>query len=154
MSLFARPPVRRTRDGRFAVSLSAPERELLELLPQQVAGLLDEPSDPSLQRLFPPAYHKPEDAEHAEEYRRLMQDDLLGHHREALQVLATTARATELSEEEVLAWMRAINSIRLVLGTRLDVSEDDDPLDATTPEQQIYLLLGYFQECVIDALSS
>ncbi|MHB1536636.1 MAG: DUF2017 family protein [Acidimicrobiales bacterium] len=153
MSLFGRPPVRRGRDGRYLVHLSAPEREVLQLLPTQLTELLSQPDDPSLRRLFPPAYHDADDAERQADYRRLMQEDLIERHRQALETLARTAGATELSEEELSAWLHSLNSLRLVLGTRLDVSEDDDPLDATTPEQQLYLLLGYLEECVVDALS-
>lgn len=151
--MFARRPVRRTRQGRYQLHLSPAERELLRLLPEQLATLLSDPTDPSLVRLFPPAYHDPGDAEREEEYRRLMVEDLVERQREALSVLASTAEADELSEEQLSAWMRSLNSLRLVLGTRLDVSEDDDPAAATTPEQQVYLFLGYLEEHVVEALT-
>ena len=38
-----------------------------------------------------------------------------------------TAEAESLSEEEFLAWLDAVGSLRLVLGTRLDVHEDMEP---------------------------
>ncbi len=151
--LFSRPPVRRDRRGRYQVNLSAPERQLLALLPGQLAELLAEPDDPALRRLFPPAYSEPTDAEHEDEYRRLMQEDLLERHRAALDTLARTADATQLSEEELLAWLHSLNSLRLVLGTRLDVTEDDDPADTSTPERQVYLLLGWLEESVVEALA-
>ena len=31
----------------------------------------------------------------------------------------------ELTEDELLAWLRSLNDVRLVLGTILDVSEED-----------------------------
>jgi hypothetical protein len=133
--------------------LSAGERELLRHLAPQLQELLNRPDEPALRRLFPPAYHQEAHAEHQDEYRRLMQEDLVAHHRDALDTLATTAEANELSEEQLWTWLRALNSLRLVLGTLLDVSEDDDPNDATSPEQLQYLLLGFLQESAIDALS-
>lgn len=150
--MFARRPVRRSRQGRYQVNLSKQERELLALLPSQLVDALSDPDDPGLRRLFPPAYHSEEDAARQAEYRRLMQEDLLDRHREALECLARTAGAYELSEEELVAWMRSLNDLRLVLGTRLDVSEDDDPALARDPEHQVYYFLGYLQECVVEAL--
>lgn len=150
--MFVRRPVRRNRQGRFQLSLSNDERELLRVLPAQLVELLAEPDDPGLRRLFPPAYHAEGDSQRQAEYRRLMQEDLAERHREALEVLARTAGADELTEEEMAVWMRSLNDIRLVLGTRLDVSEDDDPASGSEPELAVYYFLGYLQECVIEAL--
>jgi hypothetical protein len=55
--------------------------------------------------------------------------------------------------------MGAINDLRLVLGTRLDVSEDmdldaladDDPL---TPAFALYGYLGWLQEQIVAALAN
>ncbi|MGH9077036.1 MAG: DUF2017 family protein [Acidimicrobiales bacterium] len=149
MSVFG--PVRRNRRGRFVLTLSDGERAVLAQLPADLKALLADPDDPSLRRLFPAAYG--DDAERSEEFRRLMQADLVERHAAALDVMAGTARATELSEDEAGAWLSALNQLRLVLGTRLDVSEDDDPARATTPERQMYYYLGYLQESVVDALS-
>lgn len=150
--MFRRRPVRRTRSGRYTVSLSPDERHLLRTLPEQLAALLANTDDPGLRRLFPPAYSSPDDEAHEQEFRRLMTEDLLARHREALEVLASTADAEELTAEQLDGWMRGLNSIRLVLGTRLDVSEDDDPSGPFDPEQALYYFLGYLQECVVAAL--
>ena len=53
----------------------------------------------------------------------------------SLDVMASTIDDNRLDEEQVLAWLGAINDLRLVLGTRLEVTEelydtglpDDDP---------------------------
>lgn len=150
--MFFNRVVRRTRHGRYQINLGPDERAMLRALPADLLERLADPDDPGLRRLFPPAYGV--DEERAAEYRRLMQDDLVERHREALNVLETTADASELSEEELLGWLNALNQIRLVLGTRLDVSEDDDPGAApSNPEQAVYLFLGALQELVVDALS-
>lgn len=143
-------PLRRNRQGRFVLNLSPGERSLLRQLPAELKVLLAEPDDPGLRRLFPPAYS--DDDEASAEYRRLMQSDLLEHHAAALDTLERTSDATELSAGEALAWLSALNQLRLVLGTRLDVSEDDDPNLLESHEQQIYYYLGYLQEHVVDAL--
>jgi hypothetical protein len=151
--MIGRRPIRRTRSGRFTVSLGNDERRLLRILPGQMRAVLNEPEDPGLRRLFPPAYSDPDDHEHAEEFRRLMTEDLLARHREALDVLEETADATEVSAEQLDGWMRALNSLRLLLGTRLDVTEEDDLRAPMDDEHALYYFLGYLQECVVAALS-
>jgi hypothetical protein len=74
-------------------------------------------------------------------------------HREALDVLERTADADELSAGELEGWMRALNSLRLVLGTRLGVTEDDDVSTHMSTDFALYYFLGYLQECVVEALS-
>lgn len=81
-----------------------------------------------------------------------MQEDLVERHRAELDLVVSTASAETLSEEELLAWSRALNGIRLVLGTLLDVSEDDQPGDPTSPEEALYRWLTYVLGEAIDAL--
>lgn len=148
--------VRRTRRGDFDVKLPAEERALLRDLAPQLRALLDvDLDDPSLRRLFPVAY--PDDPERDREYRQLVGYELLERRRASLDTLVATIEATRLSEDELLAWMGAINDLRLVLGTRLDVSEDMDPIpapdDPDAPMLVLYGYLGYLLESIIDALS-
>jgi hypothetical protein len=145
-------PIRRTRAGAYQVTLPPEQRELLRGLPGQLRELFADPDDPLLRRLFPPAYTDDEKA--SAEYRRLMTEDLVERNQASLDVLERTANATELSEEELHAWMGALNQLRLVLGTSLDVSEADDPAEATSPQHHLYYFLGALQELVIEALSS
>ena len=146
--------IERLPDGHVALRLSAPERDLLRGLPGQLRSLLDSGSDdPSLRRLFPPAYAEDEEAE--AEYRGLMHGELLGKHREALAVLERTADSEELGPEEVDAWLAALNDLRLVLGTRLDVTEDlyDSDVDPGDAELGVYLYLTWLQEQLVEAAS-
>ncbi len=83
-----------------------------------------ETDDPSLRRLFPPAYI--DDPEGEAEYRRLMGDDLLQGRQAALDTMAATVDATELDEGQITV-LSCLNDLRLVLGTQLDVSEDEAP---------------------------
>jgi hypothetical protein len=130
---------------------------LLRSLPAQLRELLAEDrSDPTLRRLFPVAY--PVDPEFDEEYNSLVGDELADNHREALGVLASTAGEERLSEDQLLAWMRALNQLRLVLGTRLDVDDETssylpDPDDPDAPVRTAFIYLGWLQEQVVEALS-
>ncbi|MDQ1402362.1 MAG: hypothetical protein QOG03_678 [Actinomycetota bacterium] len=147
-------PIGRNRDGSFKLRLGPQERELLRTLPGQLLELFGS-ADPSLRRLFPPAYT--DDAEREAEYQRFMADDLEARHRAALEILANTADNPRLDEEELTAWMGALNDLRLVLGTRIDVQEDmvdiDDD-DPNAPALHLYGYLTYLQSEVIDALAS
>lgn len=150
--------MRRTWRGDFEVRLPEAERKLLVTLVGALRAALDGDvrAEPTLRRLFPRAYADPAD-EHAEaEYQALVHDELLASRRAALDVLEATATRDRLDEPELLSWMTALNQLRLVLGTRLDVSEDDDPLpapdDPAAPLAEVYHYLGVLLEAVIDAL--
>ena len=149
--------VRRTRKGQYQLRLPDDERDLLRSLPGQLREMLTtDLDDPSLRRLFPPAYLGEEERE--AEYRRLMGDDLLASRQEALDVMEATIDADVLDEEQITGWLTALNELRLVLGTRLDVTEDmyDEPVapdDPRAPGLALYGYLGWLQEQVVAALA-
>jgi hypothetical protein len=150
-------PIERTRGGEFRLRLAPPERELLRTLPGELRSLLDaNPADPALGRLFPPAFEDLPEEE--SEYRRLTGDELDRGHRHALEVLEATADSDHLSAEEMESWLRALNVLRLVLGTRLGVTEDLapgdlDPADPQAYELAVYAYLTWLQEQVVEVLS-
>jgi len=149
--------VKRSRQGDYELSLPEQERELLRSLPGQLIERLEAgPDEPDLVRLFPPAYTRDEDQKAEREYRGLMGSDLLDRHREALQVMAATLDADRLDEEQMAAWLTSLNELRLVLGTRLDVSEDQIPPPPGDPRAAgfaLYSYLSWLQGQVIDAMS-
>lgn len=148
-------PVEPTGEGDFVLRLSASERELLRTLPGQLRALLgSERDDPGLRRLFPPAYERDEEGE--AEYRSLMADELLEGRRAALRLVEETAGRDRLSAEELDAWLRALNDLRLVLGTRLDVTEETyerelDPAHPQAYELSVYAYLSWLQEQLVAA---
>jgi len=149
--------IKRRRDGSYKLDLPDDERTLLASLPGQLQEVLEhQPDDPALRRLFPPAY--PVDRDEEDEYRRLMGDDLAAGHLQALQVLGATAAENSLTEEQLMIWLRAINQLRLVLGTRLDVDEETsgmlpDPEEPDADVRTVFIYLGWLQEQVVEALS-
>jgi hypothetical protein len=149
--------LRRTKAGNYQLRLSKAERDLLRSLPGQVRELIDssDPADPSVRRLFPPAYRNEEKAE--ADYQNLMHDDLLEHHRQALIVMEETIDADRLEEEQVVSWLSALNEVRLVLGTNLDVNEGQQPVspsDPRAPGLALYGYLSWLQEQVVEALGA
>jgi hypothetical protein len=148
--------VKRTRKGVYQLRLPPEERELLRDLPAQLRDVLAS-DDPALRRLFPPAYK--DDAALEAEYRHFMGDDLLASHTKSLQAMEDTIDAEVVDEDQLVGWLGALNDLRLVLGTRLDVTEDMydhemDPGDPRAPAFAMYTYLGWLQEQVVDALSS
>ena len=128
---------------------------MLRSLPAQLREILPT-DDPAVGRLFPPAY--PDDPERSAEYRRLVRDDLLAGHLGALQVMESTLDARRLTEEQLVAWLSALNDLRLVLGTKLDVTEatyerEIPEGDPDAPGLALYLYLGWLEEQVVEALA-
>ena len=145
-------------DGRFDVHFPPEVRNLLRDLAGQLRELLlSDEDDPSTIRLFPPAYV--DNAEGDSEYQRLMHDDLLQSRLARSEIMERTADAPDVSEEELTGWLAVLNDLRLVLGTRLDISEDsyEHPMaedDPSYPAFHLYALLTEMQEEVVQALAS
>ena len=84
-----------------------------------------------------------------------MRDDLLAGHLAALDTVEGTADAELLDEVQLVAWLSALNDLRLVLGTRLDVTEEMDAVPDDHPRAgafAVYSYLGWLQEQVVAAL--
>ncbi|MEU1197240.1 DUF2017 domain-containing protein [Streptomyces sp. NPDC005813] len=157
---------------------NAPDDPLAELFAE---GPSEPPSDPVLQRLFPDAYSgpgveaaTPEEAEeqraHSAEFRRFTENDLRAAKREnALTVIRSLdaltpggdgAAVLELSLDESQSWLRALNDLRLAIGSRLDVTDEDDTdhlyrlpdEDPRKPMVMAYLWLGGLQETLVTTL--
>ncbi len=142
------------RDGTFRVRLPLEEREILRSLPGRLHGLIDA-GDDSVRRLFPPAY---DDERADDEYRRLVGSSLRDGKLAALAELERTADAERLTEPELESWLGALESLRLVVGTQLDVTEETySAFDPTHPEAQrlaLYHWLSWLQEEVVQALAA
>jgi hypothetical protein len=152
-------PVHRVGPTRFEVRLSASERDVVRSFAAQMRALLTAEtaaSDPAVARLFPPALPD-DDVLGNLEYEQQHGDELLLGKLDALDTLERTATATELSDRELTAWLGSINSIRLVVGTKLGVTEESTDRDFAGDEESagLFELYGYFtwlQGWVIEAL--
>lgn len=144
----------RDRQGRYHPHLSEEEQALLGSLPAQALELIAK-DDPSTRRLFPVAY--PNDLTAEAEYQMLQGDSLLERHRHALDALAEGVDAETLEQGDLEQWMDALEVLRLVLGTQLDVQEDMgdiDPQDPQAPGLALYAYLSMLQEEVVVALAA
>ncbi|MFF9685972.1 DUF2017 domain-containing protein [Streptomyces sp. NPDC014623] len=137
-------------------------------------GPSEPPSDPALARLFPEAYGD-EDKELREasaEFRRFTENDLRTRKREdALAVVRTLDALTPVADggavlaltaDECHHWLGSLNDLRLTIGTRLEVSDEDEgqggslyrlpDSDPRKPMVMAYLWLGALQETLIETL--
>ena len=161
------PRWRRFRGGRddtLVVSLSPEELTLLLALPDVLREVFDAPeNDPASQRLFPQAHLEPS-PDQAAEWQAMVHPDLLRQRLDALELLSSSfARVTvngewreiALTPDDVHAWLGVLNDTRLVLGTRLGVTEEEVDIDPESPEAQpwaVYYWLTHLQGELIDQL--
>jgi hypothetical protein len=154
MGLFdRRGPFRRTSEGNYSVTLGDADRTLLADLVVQLRSLLTTDS-PALARLFPPAYG--DDEERNQGYAALAGAELVERRLAALDLVESTLDSSEVTEEELSAWMRSLNDVRLVLGTILDVDEEHRPPGGGEDVAAMYATyeyLGYLLERVVQALA-
>ncbi|MGW7367623.1 DUF2017 domain-containing protein [Streptomyces sp. NPDC054841] len=142
-------------------------------------GPSEPPSDPALARLFPDAYGGPEGegAENADElrefsaeFRRFTENDLRDRKRDdALAVVRNLDALTSTGEGGAVLkltagdsqhWLGALNDLRLTIGTRLEVTDEDEggelyrlpDSDPRKPMVMAYLWLGALQETLVETL--
>ena len=150
-------PIQRNADGLYELLISSDERSVIVDLLSQLEMLVADPNNPAVRRLFPNAY--PNDAERNREYVQLMHDELSASQ---IAAISTAQRVLQsdaaLSEGEIMAFMQVVNSLRLVLGTLLDVGENDDELpDPDEPNAaswHLYAYLGWLLEWIVEELGS
>ncbi len=143
-------------------------------------GPSEPPSDPVLRRLFPDAYTDPEVTPgpreeeerraHSAEFRRFTENDLRAGKREnalavvrsldALVAEGDSVAVLKLSPAESQRWLSALNDLRLAIGSRLEITDEEDTdllyrlpdEDPRKPMVMAYLWLGGLQETLVGTL--
>ncbi|WP_075734905.1 DUF2017 domain-containing protein [Streptomyces acidiscabies] len=138
-------------------------------------GPSEPPSDPVLLRLFPDAYTDPEGTdrqkeqqkEYSSEFRRFTENDLRAGKREnalavvrSLDALDADGAVLKLTTDDSHKWLGALNDLRLAIGSRLDITAEDDTDvlyhlpddDPRKPMVMAYLWLGGLQETLVGTL--
>ena len=154
-----------------------PDDPLAELFAE---GPSEPPADPVLKRLFPDAYSDPEgtpgpeEAEeqkaYSSEFRRYTENDLRAGKRDsalavirsldALSPAGEGGAVLKLSVPESQQWLGALNDLRLAIGSRLEIADEDDTdllyrlpdEDPRKPMVMAYLWLGGLQETLVATL--
>ena len=146
-------PVKRSRRG-FELRLTPDERTILRGLPDQLRNLIeneDPTSDPAMARLYPPAYE--DDPIRNLEFERMAGDDLTSQRLSSISAMEGSIDADLLSEEQLLSWLGVLNDLRLVLGTRLEITEEttEEDFAADDPRASTFALYGYLT-WLVDAI--
>jgi hypothetical protein len=145
----------RRRAELLRVQLADSESHLLAGLIEDFAAMLTQADahDPAMQRLYPDGYSNDDEA--SAEFRELVQADLTTDRTGRLQAcraeLPDGSGTIMLSEEAADRWLRVLNDLRLTLGVRLGVSEEDE-LDSADPLANIYSWLSAVQDLLISQL--
>ena len=152
-------PLSRIDEQTYSLNIDAQDRETLNSLLDQLRDVLMNDSNSDVaRRLFPAAYHQ--DVQHEHEYQRLMRDELLSSRLASLTLTSSMlerdheASQVNLTSDELDALMRSINSLRLILGTLLDVDEDEFEVvleedDPGYGQYQLYLYLGWLLDWIV-----
>jgi hypothetical protein len=127
-------------EGGYRVNLSRIEQRVLQQSFDDLRVMLVN-DDPSTRRLAPTAY--PDDPALDEEYRQLIGDDLVTSQLAAFDVVERSIGGTTVSPDELQSWMRSVNSVRLVIGTQLDVGEDVPAIARTDPDYPRYVMYDF-----------
>lgn len=151
-------PFKRTRRGDFELHLDPKERDILRGLPDQLRSLIeneDPTTDPAMARLYPPAYE--DDPIRNLEFERMAGDDLTSQRLSSIAAMEGSIDADRLTEEQILSWLGVLNDLRLVLGTRLEITEEmteDDfaPNDPRASTFALYAYLTWLVDAIVRAL--
>jgi Domain of unknown function (DUF2017) len=117
--------------------------------------------DPVLARLLPDAYR--DDPEAAGEFRKYTEPALRTAKQQAAQEMLDTlpdvGGRIQLTQDQALSWLKALNDVRLALGVRLGVTEEFEeqwgrlkPDDPQWTAFEVYAWLGAVQESLVQAL--
>ena len=149
-------PITASGDGTYTINLQDNEREtMLDLVGQLETVLSSGLDDERLRRLYQTAYN--ENPEHDAEYQGFMRDELTQSRAASIATVREMLSSdSPVTENQLGAFMMVLNNLRLILGTLLDVNEDDDEPDETDPlygQWQLYGYLGWLLEWVISSLT-
>ena len=154
-------PVRAVREG-FVVDLGEHATPVVRRMLDELRQLVTDP-DPEnpaaaalIARLFPVVH--PDDPDAEAEYQRLMRDELVQSKMATFELVDEALGGDgRLDEAGLVAFMQAINSLRLVLGTMLGITDDehDEPEnELATPENELYSYLSWLLEWSVQTISS
>jgi len=118
---------------------------LAALVGMPAGGPVDRPDDPAVRRLLPDAYADPDGAA---EFRRLtdagLRAEKVANLRRVVDGATEAGGVVRIGAGEVDGWLAGLNDIRLVLGERLEMTEEREHLeDLDDDDPRLPLLAAY-----------
>lgn len=145
----------RARRGRVEIKLDTAERQVLLSIVDTLSAQLG-----AVPRTTPHAY---DDPVLEAEYQRWIAPELADTRTADIdtvrRALSSEEEHTELNEAQAMAWIRALNHLRLAAGGLLGVDHDgwEERMGVTMKDRDEYRMLtalGWVQEALVDALES
>ena len=112
------------KNGAFKVETPDWQIQIFRALSQELKTLLSDGNSTLTTRLFPIAYQSDKAAN--DEYQQLTHEDLLQSHIASLNLIEKISTENEVSEYTLIEIMQGVNILRLVVGTRLKI-DDEEP---------------------------
>ena len=166
------------RNSRFEVTLDGIEAYLYDAEAQvfidialDLRAIMETPAlgeDPVRERLFPRAYLDPTEETAEIAWAAFAHPELLESRVSTLVIMVESIKRMEqapadrdagelkmvvLSPQETESWLKGLNDLRLALGTKLEISEDQiktDPLDPHAQLREIYDWLTALQQELLE----
>lgn len=159
--MIRKSPFEYSRRG-YRCNLDVDERHLVRRLIGEVRELLatTEPDDPKMSRLFPPAYLDESESEAESDYQKYMRDELVASRLDSITRVdhfLSDAQQVVITADDLDAFASTLNGVRLVLGSLLDIRDDDDDDDDDTShashpnEMNLYNYLSFLLESAVSA---
>lgn len=113
-------------------------------------------ADPVIARLYPDV--RPDDPAWSAGFRDLVRGDLDDARREHIAAVEASLDARTIDDADAEAWLHVLNDLRLVLGTRLGVTDDGDdasfdPEDPDAAAKVVYAYTGFLESQFVDVLA-
>ena len=146
------------KNGAFKVETPDWQIQIFRGLAKELKTVLSGGNSSLTTRLFPVAYQSDEAAN--EEYIKLTHEDLLQSHLTSLKLIEDIATDEEASEDTLIKIMQGINILRLVVGTRLKI-DDEEPENSPQankdhPDHNLWLifhLLGEILSIIVNSIN-
>ena len=146
------------KNGAFKVETPDWQIQIFQGLAKELKTVLSGGNNSLTTRLFPVAYQSDKAAN--EEFKQLTHEDLLQSHLTSLKLIEDISTDKEASEDTLIKIMQGINILRLVLGTRLKI-DDEEPenspqVSVDDPDYNLWLifhLLGEILSTIVDSIN-
>ena len=144
--------------GSFKIDIPDWQIQIFHNLAEELQAIISNGNNHLTSRLFPVAYQSDRAAN--AEYEQLTHEELLQSHLASIKLIEEISNNAEVSESTLIEIMQGINILRLVLGTRLKIddenSESSSEISESHPDHNLRLvfhLLGQTLSTIVDSIN-
>lgn len=109
----------------------------------------EDDGDPAIRRLYPPATMDDDLA--AAVYDVIHRGELVEGRRRAIEAVALTLAGGPLTGEQAQAWLTTINDARIMIGVRINVTEDSTTADFDDDDSGLFIVYKFLSK-ILDEL--